>query len=98
MCVNECNILFFCIPTYFPTDLPTTIPVVYPIYDFSENLSVKMAWFYLIFFVETFRMYYWELFEMVGKNWLDKMEYEKLTCCGYHIYNISTLSVKTAWF
>ena len=42
----------FCITTYFPTDLPTTIPVVYPIYDFSENLSIKTAWFHLIFLLK----------------------------------------------
>ena len=68
LCVNECNMIFL-IPTYFPTDLPTIIPFVYPIYDFSKNLSAKTAWFHLIIFVQTFRTYYWELFEMVGKNW-----------------------------
>ena len=36
LCVDYCNMLFKCIPNYFPTDLPTTIPVVYPIYEFSN--------------------------------------------------------------
>ena len=46
MCVNECNMLFFIITNYFTTDLPTTIPVVYPIYNFSDFLSIKTAWFH----------------------------------------------------
>ena len=35
------------------------------------------------FFVETFRIYYYELFQMVGKNWEDKMEYGKFTYFGW---------------
>ena len=54
----------------------------YPIYNFSD-FERQNGMVPLNVFVETFRIEYYELFLMVGKNWEDKCEYENLTYFGW---------------
>ena len=67
LCVNEYNMIYLFISTYFSPDLSTTIPVVYPIYDFS-NLERQNGMVSIIFVVETFQDIILEL-----SRWLEKI-------------------------
>ena len=50
----------------------------YPIHDFFD-FEHKNDMIPLNFFVETFSIYYYEQFQMVGKIWEDKWKHEHFT-------------------